>query len=93
MGSTTICQLRVLIRKMGHKVMPTVRKRDAVGKLYDEIGNETSISKALYLFSTPGIAAALAAGMIALTSAYALTWHQIKAWRHRRLAPAHAFEA
>ena len=35
----------------------------------------------------------LAAGMIALTSAYALTWHQIKAWRHRRLAPAHAFEA
>lgn len=26
------------------------------GPLYDEIGNETSISKALYLFSTPGIA-------------------------------------
>ncbi len=35
----------------------------------------------------------LAAFMIALTSAYALTWHQIKAWRHRRLAPARAVEA
>lgn len=33
----------------------------------------------------------LAAGMIALTSAYALTWHQVKAWRHRR--PAVAVEA
>lgn len=38
-------------------------------------------------------ALALAAGMIVLTSAFALAWHHIKAWRHRRLTPVIAVEA